>query len=285
MRSSSTIDRARRPHPAAGSAPERRRCAAFAPRRPGAAPRRAARERHHGAADRATLALLGAPRLRLAAHDVELPPARWTALLAYLGRCGGWVRREVLATLFWPDRDDQAALLNLRQTLQTIARSAAGVALEREPTRVRWTGACDTEGFDALVRAERWEAAVRTYGGPFLDGLDLSDVVGVHEWIEAERSGLQARWRSAALHVGRAALASGRWLEAVDQGERVLRADPYDDVAIRLMLEAMVAGGDVVAARRTYAATLVRFERELGVRPDDETLALARVLGIEAPGA
>ena len=58
------------------------------------------------------------------------------AMLAYVARCGTWVRREALAALFWPDHDREHAYLNLRQTLQTIARSPVGAAFEREPARV-----------------------------------------------------------------------------------------------------------------------------------------------------
>lgn len=227
-----------------------------------------------------SLALLGPPRLRFVDSVIDLPLARWTALLAYLARGGGWVRREVLATLFWPDHDDHGASLNLRQTLQTIVRSPAGVALEREATRVRWAGGCDAEAFDVLVREQRWGAVVRAYGGPFLDGLDVPDVPTVQEWIAAERTGLHARWRTAALLEARAALHSGRCLDALALAERLCRSDAFDEEALRLLLEATVHCGDRTRAERTLGGAVRAFERELGVEPDPETMALARTLGI-----
>ena len=111
------------------------------------------------------LALLGAPRLRCEGRWFELPSARWGVLLAYLARCGGWVRREVLATLFWPEHDDHGANSNLRQTLQTIVRSPASCALVREPSRVRWAGSSDVDAFEARVESQSWEAAVKAYWG------------------------------------------------------------------------------------------------------------------------
>jgi DNA-binding SARP family transcriptional activator len=227
-----------------------------------------------------TLLLLGSPKLRQPGALIDLPLARWTALLAYLARGGGWVRREVLATLFWPEHDDHGANLNLRQTLQTIVRSPAGVALEREPTRVRWAGSCDAEAFDALVREQAWASVVRAYGGAFLDGLDVPDVPTVQEWIDAERTGLHARWRTAALLEGRAALAEGRCLDVLPLAERLCRTDAFDEEALRLLLEASVRCGDRTRAERTFAGALRAFERELGVEPDPETMALARTLGL-----
>lgn len=238
------------------------------------------RPRRRSGEVRSTLLLLGPPRLRHDGALVDLPLARWTALLAYLARGGGWVRREVLAALFWPEHDDHGASLNLRQTLQTIVRSPAGVALEREPTRVRWAGGCDAEAFDALVRAQDWGSVVRAYGGAFLDGLDVPDVPPVQEWIDAERTGLHARWRTAALLEGRAALAEGRCLDVLPLAERLCLEDAFDEEALRLLLEASVRCGDRTRAERTFAGALRVFERELGVDPEPETMALARMLGI-----
>jgi len=263
--------------------PMRRRSAAFGQKaeRGGAGDVRVVRlQRRRGTSDVPQLYLLGPVRFGYGARRIDLPSVRWVALLAYLGRCGGWVRREVLATLFWPEHDDHGASLNLRQTLQTIVRSPAGVGLQREPTRVRWSGTCDTDAFDALVAEKQWEAVVQAYGGAFLDGLDVPDVPTVQEWIDAERTGLHARWRTAALLEGRAALAAGRCLDVLPLAERLCRTDAFDEEALRLLLEASVRCGDRTRAERTFAGALRAFERELGVEPDPETMALARTLGL-----
>ncbi|TVR93528.1 MAG: hypothetical protein EA416_04920 [Trueperaceae bacterium] len=272
----------------AATFPARRRSAAFVTR-PGVerrgghrVPRRA---RRRSGEVRATLLLLGPPRLRHDGALIDLPLARWTALLAYLARGGGWVRREVLAALFWPEHDDHGANLNLRQTLQTIVRSLAGSALQREPTRVRWAGGCDVEAFDALVRGQDWGSVVRSYGGAFLDGLDVPDVPTVQEWIDAERTGLHACWRTAALLESRAALLEGRFLDALPLAERLCRTDAFDEEGLRLLLEALVRCGDRTRAERTFAGAVQAFVGELGVEPEPETMALARTLGLSSERA
>ncbi len=238
--------------------------------------------RRRGPSSVARLYLLGPVRFGFGEYRLDLPSVRWVALLAYLGRSGGWVRRDVLATLFWPDHDDHGASLNLRQTLQTIVRSPTGVGLEREPTRVRWTGTCDTDVFDALVAEQRWDVVVQTYAGAFLDGLDVPDVPNVQEWIDAERAGLHARWRTAALLEGRNALAEGRCLDVLTLAERLCQTDPFDDEALRLLLEASVRCGDRTRAERAFTSARRAFERELGVEPEPETMALARALRLSS---
>jgi DNA-binding SARP family transcriptional activator len=243
-------------------------------RSPGRSPRRTAEPP-------TALQVLGAPRLHSAGVWWDLPPARWVALLAYLARSGGWVRREALAALFWPEHDDHGASVNLRQTLQTIVRSPAGEALVREPTRVRWAGRCDAEAFDALVRNQDWEAAVRSYGGTFLDGVEVAEVPPVQDWIEAERVGLQDRWRTCGLVVARSRLEAERALEAVAVAERLHGQDPFDEAALRLLLRALVASGDRRRAERVFASARAELERELGVDPEGETLRLAAELGLD----
>ena len=235
-----------------------------------------------GRVEQPELLLLGAPRLRRGGVRIDLPPVRWVALLAYLARGGGWVRRDALAALFWPDHDDRGASLNLRQTLQTIARSSAGEALEREPTRVRWNGTCDVARFDAFVRSQAWASALECYGGPFLDGVELDDVVDVHEWIAAERAGLHARWRTASLTVARAKLDAGRCFEALAVLERIVADDVFDEEALCAFLHAAIECGDRTCAVRTLAAVRSTLARDMGVDVSDETLDTARGLGLDA---
>lgn len=236
--------------------------------------------RRHTFEEGPLLALLGAPRLRCEGRWFELPSARWVVLLAYLARCRGWVRREVLATLFWPEHDDHGAHANLRQILQTIVRSPAGCALVREPSRVRWSGASDVDRFEAMVESRSWEAAVKTYGGTFLDGIEVDGVATVQTWIEAERASLCERWRTCALTLSAAWLDAHRCHQALALAERLHRDDPFDEEALRLKLRASVNCGDQRRAARTFEAARAFMQRELGVGPEPATVELAAALGL-----
>lgn len=226
------------------------------------------------------LVLLGTPKVRTATAWHDLPPSRWLALLAYVARCGTWVRREALATLFWPDHDREHAYLNLRQTLQTIARSPAAAAFEREPARVRWSGATDVAEFEAHVQAGGWRRALDAYGGPLLDGLELAEVTPAQEWLDTERRTLEDWWRSAGLALAAQHLQRGRALDALALADRLVRRDALDEAALRIGLAAAVAAGDRQRARRTFATFRGHLLDELGMEPEEETLALVARFGL-----
>lgn len=226
------------------------------------------------------LVLLGAPKVRASGGWHDLPPSRWTAMLAFVARCGTWVRREALAERFWPDQDRTHAFLNLRQTLQTIARSPAGAAFAREPARVRWTGATDVAEFETHVRAGAWRGALDAYGGTFLDGLELAEVTPVQEWLDTERRTLEDWWRSGALALAAQHLDQRRPLDALALADALLRRDALDEAALRLALGAAVAAGDRQRARRAFETFRGHLLDELGMEPEPETDALARRLGV-----
>lgn len=233
---------------------------------------------------RPALVLLGTAKVRSAGGWHDLAPSRWLTMLAYVARSGSWVRRETLATLFWPDHDREHAYLNLRQTLQTIARSPAAAAFEREPARVRWSGATDVAEFEAHVQVGGWRRALEAYGGPLLDGLEIAEVSPAQEWLESERRTLEDWWRTGAVALATEHLQRDRPLDALALAERLMRCDALDEAALRIGLEAAVTAGDRQRARRTFAAFRKHLLDELGMDPELETLALAgRLELMEAP--
>jgi len=225
-----------------------------------------------------TLALLGAPRLRIDGVWHDLPPSRWVALLAYVAHARTWVRREALAATFWPEHDQVRASWNLRQCLQTIARSRAGSAFEREPTRVCWHGTTDLAAFESHLEATSWRAAVATYRGPFLDGLEAVDVSLFQEWLGVERGALEERWRAGVLALAEERLSANRAGAALDLVHTLLRHDPLDEVAVRLALRAAAASGDRTRGARAFRAFCEALRDELGAEPEPATESLWKAL-------
>ncbi len=116
------------------------------------------------------------------------------ALLAYLAIEGGagYVRRDTLAAMFWPELDQFAARRALRNTLYHLREALGegvivtcgddGVTID--PARLT----CDVTRLRADVRAERYEAAVAGFGGELLAGLHFANAgEAFEEWLSAER--------------------------------------------------------------------------------------------------
>src|SRR5690606_4300777 len=161
------------------------------------------------------LTLLG--RVVIDDHGSErpLPLDRRGALLAYLAYDGGWVDRDRLVVLFWPDSDEAGAKRNLRQLLHRTRRLELEPPVEVTPRALRWSVDTDVRMFRECVAAGDHGAAVGLYRGELLEGLAPEDSRGVEAWLEAERAGLQAAFHTAGLREAERVTAEGRFEEAV----------------------------------------------------------------------
>ena len=146
------------------------------------------------------LTTLGSPVLADAAgaeiRSVLAQPKR-LAVLAYVATEGsqGFVRRETLLALFWPDSDAEAARQALRQTLYHLrretgedvflARSTDEIAINRD---VLW---CDAVEFDQCASGRRYLEAMALYRGDFLPAFAFANQSAEFEqWLESTRARL-----------------------------------------------------------------------------------------------
>jgi len=160
-----------------------------------------------------------------------LTPTRAHQVLAVLGWLGsggaaapaqGWVRREWLATLIWPERSDAQARANLRKVLLQL-RSL--VTLEEGPGGLRWQAGSDLANFDDASLGARWLEAAQLGLGTPLQGLDQASASEAFvQWLREQRRLHHQRWRSAAAQ----ALALAAPERAAELAEQLLRADPQD---------------------------------------------------------
>lgn len=224
---------------------------------------------------RATLYLLGGAHLGERERGQPLPADRRGCLLAYLAFDAGWVDRDRLALLFWPDADERAAKRSLRQLLLRVRRLGLAVGLEATPSAVRWSVDCDVIAFRRALAAGERERAVRLYAGALLEGFVVHDVGGFDAWLELERQRLHEGYHEAVTRAADAAVSEGRVPDAIDMLRRLLAAEPLAEDVLQAYVRALMVDG-----RRDQAvAAYVRFARhlddELGLEPLAATRALA----------
>ena len=217
------------------------------------------------------LRLFGYPQL--SASDGRpvsgLGPGKPLAMLAYL--CvRGVARRDELVDLLWGEVGEANARNAFRQALHRL-RTALGdeiIPMDREVVELNLAAGVesDRQGFiEALDRGDI-AVAVEAYRADFLDGFELGET-GFDSWADAERTRLRGRFQSA-LHTGaESALAAGRWLEALQYVQRLTVVAPYDEDAVLLEANVLVAadrGSEALKALRRYAQTL---EDQLDLKP------------------
>src|SRR5580693_3020493 len=94
------------------------------------------------------------------------------------------------------------------------------------------------------------------------------------EWARLRRGELDRLISRARRVAASALLAAGDWVGTVDAATAALERDPYDEVALRLLLRAYVLGGQAAAALSRYAVAREQFADELGADPSPETAEL-----------
>jgi len=208
--------------------------------------------------------------------------ARQALRLLALGG-GQVVPSDVLIDAIWPDAapsrpDDQLAVLmsRLRSVLgrDRIEHRDAGYLV-----RCDWIDAAEL----ALLtdEVERRRSAGNVMGAAAAARVALSLVRGAGEpapatgdWAASRLGQIERLTTRARAVAGEALLAAGDWMAAVEAATAALERDPYDEAALRLLLRARVAGGQVAAALAAYAGARKRLADELGTDPSPQTSAL-----------
>ena len=211
----------------------------------------------------ASVRLLGPPAIALGGTVHRPEPSRVAAALYYLAYRGGWVAREELLALFWPDSDEGRARASLRQLIAALRASPLAAGLEVERSRVRWSVPTD-HGSPPDGAARSWTAA-----GPLLDGFRLPGAPEFEEWLEAERAAVVARRRRALRAEVDARVEERDERAAVRLLEAWLDAEPLDEAMLARYLELAAAGGRTAEAEDRFVDFERRLERELGLTPSD----------------
>ncbi|MEO8450568.1 MAG: BTAD domain-containing putative transcriptional regulator, partial [Gemmatimonadota bacterium] len=205
--------------------------------------------------------------------------------LAFLALLAGnrtrGVSRDRVASLLWPEADQEKArhlvsdsIYRINQTLGVAAVVATGDDLRLDPAALP----TDVGEFESAIARADWLGAIALYAGPFLDGFHLAESAEFDEWVEGERSELEAGFRRA---VEQAATAAGerhdhaeavRWWRLLATKDRLSAR-----VAIGYML-ALDASGDRTAAIQHARIHTTLVEAELGAVSDRSVDTLAERL-------
>jgi DNA-binding SARP family transcriptional activator len=214
-------------------------------------------------------AALGSRKARQALHLLGLAD----------GHC---VPVDVLIDALWGDTppvkpDDQVAVLmsRLRSVLgkDRIEHRDNGYLL-----RCDWLDAAELAALTDEV--ERRRAGGNVIGAAAAARAALGLVRGpgpagpVGEWGEIRRSELERLIGRARQAAAGALLEAGDWVSAADAAATAIDHDPYDEAALRVLLRAYVAGGQVAAALAAYASARERLAEDLGTDPSPETAAV-----------
>jgi len=226
------------------------------------------------------------------------------ALLAYLVVEGDRThRRELLATLLWPDWPDREARRNLRHVLSNL-RTAVGDrrairdrppsgdhgtqppfllitrdTIQLNPSSDVWA---DVTAFRSLLDLaassgpdmEQLEETVALYRGPFLEGFSLKGCPSFDDWSLLTREKLHRQILTALHQLAEQHERQGELEKACEAARRLVDLDPWQEEARRRLMRLLALSGQRSAALAQYEACRRTLRDELGVEPAEETKAL-----------
>jgi DNA-binding SARP family transcriptional activator len=226
------------------------------------------------------LRLLGSPELRTpdgnAVTSVLAQPKRF-ALLVYLvvGGAGGFVRRDRLLAMFWPESDAERARAALRQAIRYLRRSLGDDVVvgrgEDELGIAEGRIECDVLALRRSLDSEDWERVVASYGGELLPGFHVPDSPDFDAWLDSERAALRAAAVRATGTLRGRAFGAGDLVEAIRWARRATVLEPLSEAASRALMSLFGHSGDRPAAVAEFERLRARLSAELDLSPSRET--------------
>jgi DNA-binding SARP family transcriptional activator len=227
----------------------------------------------------AQVCLLGGPYV--VQHDRRIGvPEGSKRLLAFVALHEGPVDRRHAAGTLWPYGDDDRAGGNLRSSLWRL--KGAGIDVVRSDKCALWLDPHTDLDLNAI---ENW-------AGRLIDGVAPDDDLRLptwagsavdllpgwyDDWIVFERERLRQRLLHAFEALSRLLVQARRYADAIDVALEAVHVEPLRESAHRTLLEAHLAEGNVVEARRIHREYSRLLTRELGVDPDPALAALVDV--------
>ncbi len=237
------------------------------------------------------LSLLGGWRLCVDGKAVAGPAyAKGRALLAYLALEPRWHPRDELAERFWacasgPRASLRQVLANLRTVLHDAQASAPCLIVEREAVRFNpdSTLSLDVAAFtetpaDGPGQLAQLEGMAALYQGEFLAGLSLPDCPEFEDWRQCRREALHRHALSLLSRLADGHAQIGQLPQALAFARRHVELEPWDEPAQRRVMNLCVATGHDLAACQHYESFARQLHAELGVQPEEATLALYQSL-------
>jgi DNA-binding SARP family transcriptional activator/tetratricopeptide (TPR) repeat protein len=233
------------------------------------------------------ISLLGEQRVALDGSVVELGSPRASAVLGFLLLHRDVPqRREYVAAQFWPDSSTAQARTNLRRELHALRtglpqvtgwltadrgtllwRSGPGCRLDvAEFEAAAGTAATARAAGDDAGFRQAAAGALRAYRGELLPAL-------YDDWVATERDRLHRRCLALLDQLIEVDRAAGVYQDAIERARQRIDLEPLEEVGYRTLLQLQALAGDRAAALQTYHRCASVLERELGVSPDQATIA------------
>ncbi|MCB9686336.1 MAG: AAA family ATPase [Alphaproteobacteria bacterium] len=231
-----------------------------------------------------SLRVLGGFALTVDGQELAVGSERHRLLLTFLALRGGRAGRAAVLRAVWPDEEEGGARKRLSEATSRLRRGLGSERLLADGDDLLLAGPIDVDAirFEAEVRAAReaddpterersWARAEALHQGELLPGVWV-------DWVVERREELVELLREALEGLCERHRQTGRPTEALRLARRLVRIAPWSEPAHRQLMAALGLLGRRAEAIAHFGELRERLERELGLAPEPETLALVRRL-------
>lgn len=245
-------------------------------------------------ADSLYISLFGGLKVELNGQPVSLLTRKNEALFAYLA-CHPQqkLRRESLATMFWSEKDERAAMGNLRTALsglRTMHSLPDYLEIERFTLGIRsnqnlWVDVLVFEKLEQTVlrtspsglltdvELNALSEAVSLYRGEFLEGFSVRDADRFDEWTRNQRERFQVCATRALQKLITHSLAAEDYQAGIVWAQRLIELAASEEAPRRDLMVLLASSGQLTAALQQYEIISRRLQEE-GEEPSAETKRL-----------
>lgn len=202
-------------------------------------------------------------------------------LCSYLISHNGWVRRETLLTLFWPDDNEISARNKLRQLLHKTKKEPYAEQLEVKEDLLRLVVTNDAQDFKEAFERDDWQQALEHYNGEFLEGIQAKNLSAYQEWLEFSRTEFSLMWREASLNWSQDLALQACFRKAAKCLQAVLEKDLLAEDVLHSYLSYAFQGGLQKEALHLFERFKRMLKQELQMEPLEETMLLVEQLKTE----
>ncbi len=226
-----------------------------------------------------SLICLGAPTVRVggAPPDGSVIWRKNLALLIYLALAEGKTNsRGHLVGLLWPEKPEEKARHSLNEAIRRLRSALGADRLISKGDRLSLADVdleVDAFEFEQIVRDDP-AVAIDIPTGEFLDGLVIEDAAPFEQWVAVQRERYSALWAGALVTVADAAIMDDKLAHAQALARRALKVQPFNELAVRILIRAAALAGDVSGAQMVFRDFQTRILEELDATPSLELVGL-----------
>lgn len=243
------------------------------------------------------LYLFGSPRIEFQGQPVDIERRKALAVAAYLAVSDQPQSRDAVATMLWPELDQQHARAALRSTLPSLTAQLPDgwvvadrmtLAVTRE---VVWIDVHEFLDLLAQTRthghspddpcttcANLLEQATTLYQSDFLAGFSLNDSAEYDDWQTFQREWLRRELAGALKRLAQYYGEQGNFERAIDHAQRWLALDNLHEPAHRMLMRLYAANDQRSEAIRQYQECERLLDTELATPPEEETMLLHQAI-------